>query len=578
MDYILKKYLPRVDFESYEDFKAGYKVNVPDNFNFGFDVVDDWANNEPDKRALVWCNDHEGDTYEEYVFTFTDIKRRSNQMCNYFKSLGIRKGDRVMLIMKRRYEYWITVTALHKLGAVVIPATFQLTEKDLIYRINAANVKMIVCAPDEYIIDHVENSQDQCPSLQYKALVIGEKLDKAQMEATKKPSGIANTDIREGWLNYCEGYLAQSDVYDRPVGTEDDVMSEDLMIIYFTSGTTGMPKMVQHIQSYPLGHIVTAKYWQCVEENGLHLTVADSGWAKFSWGKIYGQWISGSAVLGYDHVKFDAFKLLKVMSHFKITTFCAPATMYRFMIKEDIEQFDFSYLHHCCMAGEPLNPEVFNQWERITGHKLYEGFGQTEGPVLLANFKWITPKPGSTGKPTPAFDIKLCNSEGKDCEIGEEGEIVICDAATKRLTGLTIGYASYDNSALFARGDYHTGDNAWFDEDGYYWFIGRVDDVIKCSGYRIGPFEVESAIMTHPSVLECAVTAAPDPVRGQVVKATIVLARGYEPSEELKTEIKNHVKRVTAPYKYPRIIDFVDELPKTTSGKIKRNVLRQNSK
>lgn len=578
MDYILKKYLPRVDFDSYEDFKANYIVNVPDNFNFGFDVVDDWARVEPNKRALVWCNEPDSEVYEEYEFSFTDIMKRSNQMCNYFLSLGLKKGDRVMLIMKRRYEYWMTVTALHKLGIVVIPASFQLTEKDLIYRINAANVKMIVCAPDKDIIGHVENSMEQCPGLLYKALITGEKVDKQQMTATKRPTGIAIDQVREGWINYCKEYLAHSDVYERPVGTDADVMANDLMTLYFTSGTTGMPKMVQHVQSYPLGHIVTAKYWQCVEENGLHLTVSDSGWAKFSWGKIYGQWLSGSAVLGYDMVKFDAHKLLDVMSHFKITTFCAPATMYRFMIKEDIESYDFSFLHHCCMAGEPLNPEVFNQWERITGHMLYEGFGQTEGPVLLANFKWITPKPGSTGKPTPAFDIMLRNSDDKDCEIGEEGEIVIRDAAHKRLTGLTIGYAEYDNSGLFAGGNYHTGDNAWFDEDGYYWFIGRVDDVIKCSGYRIGPFEVESAIMTHPSVLECAVTAAPDPVRGQVVKATIVLTKGYEPSEELKTEIKNHVKKATAPYKYPRIIDFVTELPKTTSGKIKRNVLRQNNK
>ena len=555
MDYMLKKYLPRIRFDSYEDFKTNYRVNVPADFNFGFDVVDGWAQEEPEKKARVWCND----SGEERIFTFQEISRISNQMCNYFRSIGIRKGDRILLILKRRYEYWITVTALHKIGAVVIPATFQLTEKDLIYRINAASVKMILCAQDENIISHVENSEQQCPSLQYKALI-------------EEPGA-----GRAGWINYTDAYSCQSDVFTRPEG-KDAVNADDLMLIYFTSGTTGMPKMVQHVQSYPLGHIVTAKYWQQVEENGLHLTVADSGWAKFSWGKIYGQWISGSAVLGYDMDRFDPHKLLSVMEKYKITTFCAPATMYRFMIKEDVTKYDLSSIHHCCMAGEPLNPVVFEQWERLTGHKLYEGFGQTEGPVLLANFEWLSPKPGSTGKPSPLFDIHIVNEAGKECEIGEEGEIVIRGAQKNRPAGLTIGYLGDEgaNEKLFAGGDFHTGDNAWYDEDGYIWFIGRVDDVIKCSGYRIGPFEVESALMTHPSVLECAITAAPDPIRGQVVKATIVLARGYEPTEELKKELQNHVKRVTAPYKYPRIVEFVEELPKTTSGKIRRAALREH--
>lgn len=557
MDYILSKYLPRIQFDSYEDFKANYQVVVPDDFNFGFDVVDAWAEEEPDKTALVWCDD-DG---EERTFTFTDVKKISNQMCNYFQSIGIRKGDRVLLILKRRYEYWLTVTALHKIGAVVIPATFQLTEKDLIYRINAASVKMIICAKDDNIISHVENSAQQCPSLQYKALLLGKG------------------ETRPGWINYTEAYETQSCVFERPTG-EDAVGADDLMLIYFTSGTTGMPKMVQHVQSYPLGHIITAKYWQQVEENGLHLTVADSGWAKFSWGKIYGQWIAGSAVLGYDMGKFDPHNLLSVMEKYKITTFCAPATMYRFMIKEDVTKYDLSAIHHCCMAGEPLNPVVFDQWEKLTGHKLYEGFGQTEGPVLMANFEWITPKPGSTGKPSPLFDIHIVNENGKDCEIGEEGEIVIKHAKENRPVGLTIGYYQDEaaNEKLYRGGDFHTGDNAWYDEDGHIWFIGRVDDVIKCSGYRIGPFEVESALMTHPSVLECAITAAPDPIRGQVVKATIVLARGYEPSDALKKELQNHVKKVTAPYKYPRIVEFVEELPKTTSGKIKRAALREQDR
>lgn len=554
MDYILNKYLPRIRFDSYEDFKENYKVIVPDEFNFGFDVVDAWAEEEPEKIALVWCNDHS----EEKTFTFTDIKKLSNKICNYLLSIGIRKGDKVMLILKQRYEYWLTVTALHKIGAVVIPATFQLTEKDLIYRINAASVKMIICAQDDNIIAHVENSEQQCPTLQYKALIL--------------PEG----ESRRGWINYTQAFKEHSDCFARPDG-DDAVEADDLMLIYFTSGTTGMPKMVQHVQSYPLGHILTAKYWQQVEENGLHLTVSDSGWAKFSWGKIYGQWIAGSAVLGYDMDKFVPHNLLSVIEKYKITTFCAPATMYRFMIKEDVTKYDLSSIHHCCMAGEPLNPAVFEQWEKLTGHKLYEGFGQTEGPVLLANYEWITPKPGSTGKSSPLFDIHIVNEDGKECEIGEEGEIVIRNAKNCRPVGLTIGYLNDDaaNEKLFAGGNFHTGDNAWYDEDGHIWFIGRVDDVIKCSGYRIGPFEVESALMTHPSVLECAITAAPDPVRGQVVKATIVLARGYTASDELKKELQDHVKKVTAPYKYPRIIDFVEELPKTTSGKIKRATLRE---
>lgn len=555
-NYMLNKYLPRVDFDSYEDFKENFTINVPEDFNFGFDIVDGWAAHEPGKKALVWCNDHG----EEHTFTFNDVKAYSNRICNYLKSLGLRKGDKVMLIMKRRYEYWMTATALHKMGIVMIPASFQLTEKDLIYRINAAGVKMIIIAPDDNIISHVENSLDQCPSLQYKAMV------------HEKNEG------REGWIDYRSAFLAHSDEFSRPTG-EDHVLAKDPMILYFTSGTTGMPKMVQHIQSYPLGHILTAKYWQQVEDNGLHLTVSDSGWAKFSWGKIYGQWISGSGILGYDMDKFDSDKLLRVIEKYRITTFCAPATMYRFMIKEDLTKYDLSSIHHCCMAGEPLNPVVFEQWEQLTGHKLYEGFGQTETPVLLANFEWIEPKPGSTGKPSPIFDIQLINDEGEECEIGEEGEIVIRGAAKTHPVGLTVGYYLDDaaNEKLWAGGDFHTGDNAWKDEDGHIWFIGRVDDVIKCSGYRIGPFEVESALMTHPAVLECAITAAPDPVRGQVVKATVVLVKnkGYEPTDELRKELQNHVKRVTAPYKYPRILEFVEELPKTTSGKIKRGDIRK---
>lgn len=552
MNYMLNKLVGRYKFESYEDFRENYKVTYNDNFNFGFDIVDEWAAYQPDKKALVWCNDHG----EEHVFTFTDIKKYSNKMANYFKSIGLKKGDRVMLILKRRYEYWMTVTALHKMGVVVIPASFQLTKKDIVYRVNAIGVKMIICADDDYVISQIEESRPECPSIEYLAK-IGKKLD--------------------GWIDYTDAYKDQSDVFERPTG-EDAVSCNDLMLMYFTSGTTGMPKVVQHVQSYPLGHILTAKYWQQVKNNGLHLTVSDSGWAKFSWGKIYGQWICGSAIMGYDMDKFVSEKLLKVIEKYKVTTFCAPATMYRFMIKEDLSSFDLSSVKHFCMAGEPLNPSVMAEWQKISGKKIYEGFGQTETPVILANYQWSEPQPGSTGRPAASFDIKILNDEGKECEIGEEGEIVVIGAKENRPVGLTIGYYNDDaaNERLWRDGNFHTGDNAWYDENGYVWFVGRNDDVIKCSGYRIGPFEVESALMTHPAVLECAITAADDPVRGQVVKATIVLTKQYTASDELKKELQNHVKKVTAPYKYPRIIEFVTELPKTTSGKIMRAQIRRN--
>jgi len=551
MSYLLNKFLDKVEFDSYEDFRENYKLSYPDNFNFGFDVVDAWAEYDPEKRALVWANDHG----EEHIFTFTDVKKNSNKICNYFKSLGLKKGDRVMLIMKRRYEYWFTVTALHKMGIIAIPASFQLTKKDIIYRINAVGVKMIITCDDDYVLDQIDDSSADCPTLELKA-----KLGAA----------------RDGWLDFSAGYIDKSDVFERPTG-EDAVSANDLMLMYFTSGTTGMPKLAQHVQSYPLGHILTAKYWQQVRDNGLHLTVSDSGWAKFSWGKIYGQWIAGTAVMGYDMDKFVASRLMKIIEKYKVTTFCAPATMYRFMIKEDLSSFDLSSVQHFAMAGEPLNPAVMEAWEKITGHKIYEGFGQTETPVIMANYQWSEPRPGSTGRPAASIDIKIIRDDGTEADIGEEGEIVIIGAAKNRPTGITIGYYNDDaaNAKLYADGNFHTGDNAWYDEEGYIWFIGRNDDVIKCSGYRIGPFEVESALMMHPSVLECAVTAAPDPVRGQVVKATIMLAKGYEPSDELIKELQNHVKHVTAPYKYPRIIEFVKELPKTTSGKIRRNEIRR---
>ena len=547
---LLDRFLPRIDFDSYEDFKKNYKVISPENFNFGFDIVDAWAEEEPEKMALTWCDDHGG----EKKFTFTDIKKLSNKTANYFKSLGVKKGSVVMLILRRRWEYWVCATAIHKIGAVLIPATLQLTKKDIAYRAKAAGISTIVCVNDPFVIEQVELAQKEEPGLKNK-IIVGEK--------------------RDGWQNLNEEIEKFSDCFDRPTG-EDATKASDIMLVYFTSGTTGMPKMVQHNFTYPLGHIVTAKYWQRVQENKLHMSVSDSGWAKFGWGKIYGQWICGATIFAYDMDKFVPLKLLEKITSYGVTTFCAPPTMFRFMLQEDVTKFDLSCIKHCCIAGEPLNPEVFNKWYELTGLKLCEGFGQTEGSVMLANFEWFDPIPGSMGKPSPLYNIELLDSDGNPCEDGDEGSIAIMDVKNNPPTGLFVGY--YHNPELTEEkigGKYYdTGDMAWRDSKGYYWFIGRNDDVIKCSGYRIGPFEVESALVSHDAVVECAITAVPDPIRGQVVKATIVLAAGYTPSDALVKELQDHVKKVTAPYKYPRVVEFVDELPKTVGGKIKRAQIR----
>lgn len=550
---LLNKFLPRIEFDSYEDFKSNYKVNIPDNFNFGFDVVDAWAEEDENKKALVWCNDYG----EEKTFTFSDISRLSNKTANYFKSLGIKKGDVVMLILRRRWEYWICAAALHKIGAVLIPGTLQLTKKDIVYRGNAASVKAFICVNDDFVINQVEAASKEIASFEYK-IVVGEP--------------------RDGWLYFEDEIESFSEEFPRPYGAEA-TNKDDIMLVYFTSGTTGMPKMVQHNFAHPLGHIVTAKYWQQVQENKLHMSVSDSGWAKFGWGKIYGQWICGAVIFAYDMDKFIPSKLLEVMSKYKITTFCAPPTMFRFMLQEDLSKYDLSSIEHCCTAGEPLNPEVIKKWKERTGLFIYEGFGQSEGSVLLANFQWFEPRLGAAGKPSPIYDIHLVNDkDGKEVKVGEEGSIVVMDVKNNPPVGLFTGYYKHpDMTQEKLLGKYYnTGDMAWCDEDGYYWFIGRDDDVIKCSGYRIGPFEVESALIEHPAVVECAITGVPDEIRGQVVKATVVLAAGYKPSEELKKELQNHVKKVTAPYKYPRVIEFVDELPKTISGKIKRGEIRHN--
>lgn len=549
---LLHRFLPRTEFDSYEDFKANYKVNIPEDFNFGFDVVDAWAEADKNKKALVWCNDHG----EEKTFTFSDISRLSNKTANYFRSLGIKKGDVVMMILRRRWEYWICATALHKVGAVLIPGSLQLTKKDIVYRGNSAEVKAIICVNDDFVINQVEASEKEIPTLENK-IVVGEP--------------------RDGWRFFEDEIEPFSDKFARPTGDQATNWN-DIMLVYFTSGTTGMPKMVQHNFAHPLGHIVTAKYWQMVQENKLHMSVSDSGWAKFGWGKIYGQWICGAIVFAYDMDKFIPAKLLEVISKYKITTFCAPPTMYRFMLQGDLKKYDLSSIQRCCTAGEPLNPEVIKKWQEYTGHFIYEGFGQSEGSVLLANFQWFEPRLGSTGKPSPIYDIHLVDKDGNDVKTGEEGSIVVMDVKNHPPVGLFTGY--YKNPEMTEEKllgkFYNTDDMASCDEDGYYCFIGRDDDVIKCSGYRIGPFEVESALLEHPSVVECAITGVPDPIRGQVVKATVVLAAGYTPSEELKKEIQNHVKRVTAPYKYPRVIEFVDELPKTLGGKIKRGQIRKS--
>ncbi|MDO4749702.1 MAG: AMP-binding protein [Eubacteriales bacterium] len=550
---MLERFLPRTEFNSYEDFKLNYKLTVPSRFNFGFDIVDAWAACDPNKRAIVWCDDHGN----EKTLTFEEIRRLSNQTANFFKSIGIRKGTRVMLMLRRRWEYWICATALHKLGAPLVPATIQLTQKDVAYRCNAAMIEALVCVDDPFVVSQVEGAAPYSPTVKNRILV-GEK--------------------RDGWLNFAECIAQFSEEFPRPTGSEATQLA-DTMLIYFTSGTTGMPKMVNHNFAYPLGHIVTAKYWQMVQEDKLHMSVSDSGWAKFGWGKIYGQWICGAVIFVYDMDKFVPKNLLEMLQKYRVTTFCAPPTMYRFMLQEDVSKYDLSSIERCCDAGEPLNPEVFYRWKKLTGLDIAEGFGQSESTVLLANFQWFPPRPGSMGKPSPLYDIHLVDADGKECEDGQEGEILIGNLHRFMPAGLFTGYMGDDCIVrdCAVDGDYNLRDVAWRDSDGYYWFVGRHDDVIKCSGYRIGPFEVESALVEHPAVVECAITAAPDPIRGQVVKATVVLAEGYTPSDELVKELQTHVKRVTAPYKYPRIIEFVEELPKTIGGKIKRAEIRKSS-
>lgn len=546
------RYLDKSEFDSYEDFCNNFKLNIPENFNFAYDIIDEYAKNEPERLALVWCDDAGNDR----TFTFSDLKYWSDKTANYLVAKGIKKGDKVMFILRRRYEFYFFAFAASKIGAIFIPSTNQLMKKDIIYRNNAAEVKAIIAFNDTAIIEHVDSARLDSPTVETYIMVGGEK---------------------DNWLDYDKEIEDVSDKWNRPEG-DSNTRNNDLMIIYFTSGTTSMPKMTMHDFTYPLGHIVTAKYWQRVQKNGLHLTVADSGWAKFAWGKLYGQWISGAVQFLYDMDRFDPSKLLEKIEKYQIKTFCAPPTIYRFMLQQDISKYDLSSLVHCSTAGEPLNPEIFNRFKKLTGLEILNGFGQTETTVIIANYEWLNVDPGAMGKPNPAYNIDVVDENNKSCPVGEEGELVIRGVDTAKPAGLFCGYYKDPEATkrVWYDDTYHTGDVVYRDEHGYLWFVGRNDDVIKASGYRISPFEVESALIEHPAVVECAVTGAPDAVRGIVVKATVVLAKGNEKTEELKKEIQDYVKKVTAPYKYPRIIEFVDELPKTISGKIKRAQLRND--
>ena len=517
-----------------------------DSFNFGFDVVDAIAEKYPEKLAMI----HLDKNKVERRFTFLDIKKQSARCANYFLSLGIKKGDKVMLVLKRHYQFWFAMIALHKIGAIAIPATYQLREHDFIYRFNAAGVSAIVCTSDGDCAEIVDKVQSECPTLNLKVLVGGQ---------------------REGWRDFDNEYGLFKSSFRR---TPDTPSGDEPALMFFSSGTTGNPKMVEHKHTYGLGHFLTARYWHNCEPDGLHFTISDTGWGKSLWGKLYGQWMCEGAVFVYDFERFQAHDLLPLFAQYQITTFCAPPTMLRMMIKEDLTKYDFSSVRHMTTAGEALNPEVAMQFKKATGLEIMEGFGQTETTLTVGNFRGTKVKLGSMGKPSPQYKVKIVDPDGVEVAPGETGEIVI-DIRDGAPVGLFTEYYrdKEKTEEVMHDGFYHTGDTAWRDEDGYFFYVGRVDDIIKSSGYRIGPFEVESVIMELPYVLECGVSACPDPVRGQVVKASIVLTKGTEPTEELKKEIQNYVKAHTAPYKYPRVVVFRDELPKTISGKIRRNAL-----
>lgn len=526
---------------------VSYNLKCPDNFNFAYDVVDEIAAAEPDKRALLWCNP----AGEEKIFTYGDLKYYSDKTANMLRSKGIGKGDMVMVILKRHYQFWFTILALHKLGAVIIPATFMLQKHDIVYRANAATIKAVICTGDGDIAENVDEALPECPSIETRIMVNGK---------------------RDGW----DDFMTEMEKADSHL-ERVDTRADEPMIIYFSSGTTGNPKMAMHAHTYALAHLTTAKYWHDVTADSVHLTIADTGWGKAVWGKLYGEMFMESCVFVYDYDKFHASEILSILEKYKITSLCCPPTMFRFMLQEDVASYDLSALKYCTIAGEALNPDVFNKWYEATGIKLMEGFGQTETTLLIANRVGMEPKPGSMGKPIPHYNVDIVDEDGKSVPPGVTGEIVV-HTEPEVPYGLFKGYYRDEKKTAEAWHDglYHTGDTAWMDEDGYYWYVGRTDDVIKSSGYRIGPFEIESVLTEHPAVLECAVTGLPDPIRGNVVKATIVLKPGFEASDELKKELQTYVKTETAPYKYPRVIEFVDSLPKTVNGKIRRTEIRAN--
>ena len=547
-------------YTTYQEFCSNYSVTPPAHFNFAFDVMDVLSEERPDQCALLWV----GPDNAERRFTFADIRELSNRTANALRSLDIKKGDIVLLALRRHYQYWYTMMALHKLGAIAIPVTHQLTPKDYAYRFNASGARMVIATVEDDVPAQITAALKDSPTVEFCVAV--------------RPPREADAPLPEGFLCFDELVKAASPVFERPVGNAE-ACGSDTMLLYFTSGTTGYPKMVAHDFLYPLGHVATARHWHCVQPGALHFTISDSGWGKAAWGKMYGQWICEGCVLVYDFDRFHAADILDKLQKYHVSTFCAPPTMYRYIIKEPLEQYDLSSLRHVTTAGEALNPEVFEQFMAKVGLEIHEGFGQTETTLLLATFPCMKVRTGSMGKPTPGYTVSVLDSEGNPATLGEVGEICI-NTQNGKPVGMFQGY--YKDEKLTAQawhdGWYHTGDTAWQDGNGYFWYVGRADDVIKSSGYRIGPFEVESALMEHPAVLECAVTPVPDATRGQIIKATIVLAKGYSPSEELKKELQTYVKTATAPYKYPRVIEFIDALPKTVSGKIKRAEIRERDR
>ena len=572
--YVDETYAPDGQLET-------FSVHYPDNFNFGYDIVDDIAMNDPDRRAMIWCNP-EG---EEHIFTFADMKRWSDKTANFLVDQGIKRGDYVLVVLRRHYQFWFVATALAKIGAVMVPATFMLKEHDLEYRLNGASISSIICTSVGEISQIADNVIDECPSVTSRILVNGAGGGTTKYDdegnliavagtvgaALSGEEGICAASIeRKGWVDFNSGVRAASEVFERR-----DTVAAEPMLMYFSSGTSGNPKMVLHNSGYAVAHLITAKHWHNVQPDGVHFTIADTGWGKAVWGKYYGQWLMEACVLTYDFDRFNAGEILSLISKYQVTSMCCPPTMYRLMMSENFDAYDLSSLQYSTTAGEALNPDLFNFWKEHTGLTIYEGFGQTETPLTIANLKHSTPRSGSMGKPVPLYNVEIQRDDGSRCNTGETGEICIC--MEPRPAGIMMEYYRDPEKTANAIYDgwYHTGDTAWVDEDGYFWYVGRNDDVIKSSGYRIGPFEIESELLEHEAVRECAVTGVPDPVRGFAVKATVVLADGFTGSDELTRELQAWVKHRTAPYKYPRIVEYVDALPKTVNGKIRRVAIRQ---